>query len=554
MNGGPNGARADLLLVGRSATLAGPAGFGWVDGLAIAGGRVVAAGTRADIEAAAGRRTRRLELAPDEVVLPGLTDAHLHLAEGGLAENRLDLAGAPTIDTALAAVGEVHARLPPGAWLQGRGWDVDRWGAWPTADDLERAAPGRPVALWAHDHHALWASRAALGAAGVDAATVDPPGGVVRRDAGGSPTGVLHETATRLVTVHLPAATIDDYERSIAALARRLVALGVVAVHDPGGLSHQGGLGPAFEAYRRLAARGALPLRVHACVREEQLDAAIAAGLRSGDRLGPPDGRLAFGWLKLFADGTLGSRTAALLAPIEPEPGRPIPPGTERGVWMTQPERLAELARRAADQGIATQIHAIGDHAVRAALDALAPTAGRTALRPRVEHVQLVDPADLHRFSADGIVASVQPIHLRSDADAARRLWGARAERYGYPWAALVASGATLAFGTDAPVEPIDPWPGLEVAVTRRSPEWGSEADPFGPDEALTLDAALRAQCVGGPAGAGEGDRGRLGVGGHADLVVVDGAVLGEPVEPGGPLGTARPRLVMVDGEVVAEA
>jgi predicted amidohydrolase YtcJ len=221
---------------------------------------------------------------------------------------------------------------------------------------------------------------------------------------------------------------------------------------------------------------------------------------------------------------------------------------------MTTPERLAELAGEAARHGIACQVHAIGDHAVRAALDALEPTVGRTALRPRVEHVQLVDPADLGRFGPSGIVASVQPIHLRTDADPARRLWGDRAERNGYPWAALLASGATVAFGTDAPVEPIDPWPGLELAVTRRSPGWGSGTPAFGPAQCMELAAALRAQCLGGPVGAGEADRGRLVAGGRADLVVVDGAALREPVEVGGPLGTTRPRLVIVDGEVAAEA
>jgi predicted amidohydrolase YtcJ len=220
---------------------------------------------------------------------------------------------------------------------------------------------------------------------------------------------------------------------------------------------------------------------------------------------------------------------------------------------MTPPERLAELAARAAEHGIACQIHAIGDHAVRAALDALESTAGRTALRPRVEHVQLVDPADASRFAAAGVVASVQPIHLRSDAEAARRLWGARAERHGYPWATLAESGATIAFGTDAPVEPIDPWPGLEMAVTRRAASWGARAAAFGPTEALSLAAALRAQCIGGPRSAGEKDRGRLVAGQRADLVVVPAAALREPVEVGGPLGTARPRLVIVDGRVVAE-
>ena len=548
--------RVDLVVEGRIASLAGTDGFGWVEAIAVAGGRVVAAGRAADVGALPGAgRARRLPLEPDEVAVPGLTDAHLHLADGGLAAGLLDLTGTPSLEAGLLEVAAADAGLAPGAWLEGHGWDVDRWGGWPVAIALERAAPGRPIAIWAHDHHALWVSAAALAIAGVDAGTPDPPGGLIHRAPDGTPSGILHEAAARLVTARVPAPSADECEREIASLAARLVRLGVVAVHDPGGLSLQGGLGPAFEAYRRLADRGALPLRVHVCVREEQLDAAIDACLRSGDRLDQTGAvRLSFGWLKLFADGTLGSRTAALLEPIEPEAGRPLPSGSERGVWMTPPERLVELVRRAADHGVACQIHAIGDHAVRAALDALTPTVGRVPLAPRVEHVQLVDPTDLGRFARAGIAASVQPIHLRSDAEAARRLWGARAERNGYPWASLVRSDAIVAFGTDAPVEPIDPWPGLEMAVTRASPEWPAGTAAFGPAERLDLAAAIRAQCIGGPASARETDRGRLVPGSRADLVVVPAAAVAEPVEPGGPLGTARPRLVLVDGRVVAEA
>jgi predicted amidohydrolase YtcJ len=260
------------------------------------------------------------------------------------------------------------------------------------------------------------------------------------------------------------------------------------------------------------------------------------------------------GWLKLFADGTLGSRTAALLEPMEPEPERPLPAGTERGIFTTPPERLAELARDAADAGIACQIHAIGDRAVRAALDALEPTTARVPLVARVEHVQLVDPVDLPRFAAAGIAASVQPIHLRTDAAAARRLWGDRAEAFGYAWGDLARSGALLAFGTDAPVEPIDPWPGLALAVTRRDASWGEDVPAFGPSQSLSLDQALRAACVGPAVVAAEPDRGRLVAGQRADLIVMQRAALEEPVAPGGPLATVRPRLVLMDGEIVFEA
>ena len=544
----------DALVTGRIATFAGEAGFGWVEAVGIKDGRVAFAGSAIELETRADPFTARHELDPYEVAIPGLTDSHLHLADGGIALEQVDLESSRTLDDGLALTADAHRRLPDGEWIEGHGWDPDRWGRWPTAEDLHGAAPGRRVALWAHDHHSLWVSGPALETAAVDRDTADPPGGIIRRADDGAPTGVLHESASRLVTDRVPCPTEDRYERLIATLAQQLVALGVVAVHDPGALALQTGLGPSVEAYRRLAARRALPLRVHVCIREEQLAAAAEAGLRSGDRLSPDGERARLGWMKLFADGTLASRTAALLDPIEFEPGRPLPAGTERGVFITPPERQAELAARAADVGIATIIHAIGDHAVRAALDALEPTAGRTPLMPRLEHVQLLHPDDRGRFAMSGIAASVQPVHLRADAAAARRLWGDRAERNGYTWRTLVDLGAVVAFGTDAPVEPIDPWPGLSMAVTRADPSWPAGTPPFGPGEALTLERTLRAACVAPPLTAGERDRGRLVPGQRADLVVLPIEAVIEPVVPGGGLATARPRLVLVDGKVGYEA
>jgi predicted amidohydrolase YtcJ len=544
----------DALVTGRIATFAGEAGFGWVEAVGIKDGRIAFAGSAIELETRADPFTVRHELDPDEVAIPGLTDSHLHLADGGIALEQVDLESSRTLDDGLALIADAHRRLPDVEWIEGHGWDPDRWGRWPTGDDLHGAVPGRRVALWAHDHHSLWVSGPALETAAVDRDTADPPGGIIRRADNGEPTGVLHEGASRLVTDRVPRPTEDRYERLIATLAQQLVALGVVAVHDPGALALQTGLGPSVTAYRRLAARHALPLRVHVCIREEQLAAAAEAGLRSGDRLSADGERARLGWMKLFADGTLASRTAALLAPIESEPGQTLPAGTERGVFITQPARQAELAARAADLGIATIIHAIGDHAVRAALDALEPTAGRTPLMPRLEHVQLLHPDDRRRFATSGIAASVQPVHLRADAAAARRLWGDRAERNGYTWRTLVDTGAVVAFGTDAPVEPIDPWPGLSMAVTRADPSWPAGTPPFGPGEALTLERALRAACVAPPLTAGERDRGRLVPGQRADLVVLPIESLIEPVVPGGALATARPRLVLIDGHVGYEA
>jgi hypothetical protein len=218
----------------------------------------------------------------------------------------------------------------------------------------------------------------------------------------------------------------------------------------------------------------------------------------------------------------------------------------------TTPDEMASLAGRAAAAGIATSIHAIGDAAVRAALDALAPVASRTTVRARVEHLQFVDPADVDRFAGLGIVASIQPIHLRGDARWARTGLGDRAERVGYAWRTIADTGALLAIGADAPYEEVDPWPGLAMAVTRSDPTW-AVGDVFGADEALPLDLALRAACVGPPLTAGEADRGRIAPGYWADLMVVPAAAIDEPTRPGGALSTVRPRLVIDEGAVAHE-
>lgn len=546
----------DTLITGRIATLAEEAGFGWVEAIGIRGGRVAFAGSEVDLETRADPHTERIALGPDEVAIPGLTDAHVHLALCAVARRQVDLTDTQSVEEGMARIAALHGRLAdPDAWLEGHGWDIDRWGRWPTADDLERAAPGRRCAIWAHDHHSLLASHAALRAARVSGATDDPAGGVIRRTDEGEPEGVLHEAAARLVAVHLPVMTVAELEEGLVAVARDLVALGVVAVHDPGRLVPEPDMDWSFPAYTHLSETGRLPVRALVSLRSEALPTAIERKMRSGSVLGGAgDGRARLGWLKCFADGSLGSRTAALLEDIEPEPDRPVAPDLRRGVWITRQDELADLAERAAAGGIATQIHAIGDAAVRAALAVLAPTAPRVPLMPRLEHVQLLDPDDRGSFAAAGIAASVQPVHLASDAAQARRLWGDRAERSGYTWASLEATGAVLPFGTDAPIEPFDPWPGIAMAVTRQNPGWPAGAPPFGPHEALRLDRALRAACLDPAVSARETDRGRLIVGQRADLAVIPAAALREPVEPGGPLGTVRPSLVMVDGRVAFEA
>jgi predicted amidohydrolase YtcJ len=539
-----------MLITVRIATLTGDSGFGWVEAVGIRSGRIAFAGSEVFLETRADPFTERIHLEPDQVAIPGLTDAHLHLTQAALASRHVDLGDAATLDEGLARLQAAHDRLPDGAWLQGHGWDSDRWGGWPTADALEEVAPGRRAVLWAHDHHALWASHAALREA--DLPSGDPPGGVIRRTADGSPEGVLYEAASRLVTVHVPAPSADELDQALIEVGRDLLRLGVVACHDPGGVAPDPSLEYSFPAYARLSDAGRLPVRVHACMRDDAVGAAIEHGYRSGARLGSnPDGRATVGWQKCFADGSLGSRTAALLEDIEPEPDRPVPSEQRRGVWMTDPDGLRERAEHAAAGGIATTIHAIGDAAIRAALGVLEPFAATSPLMPRIEHVQMLHPDDRERFAAAGIAASVQPVHLGSDAIQAWKLWGDRAEAEGYTWKAIADSGAVMPFGTDAPVESYDPWPGLALAVHREDARWPSGTPVYAPEQSLTLDRALRANCIDGPVSARESDRGRLTVGQRADVVVIPAAAIDEPVTPGGTLSTTRPQMVLMDGKVV---
>ena len=542
----------DMLITGRIATLAGDAGFGWVEAIGIRHGRIAFAGTEVYLETRADPFTERIQLEPDQVAIPGLTDAHLHLTQAAMATRQVDLEDAPTLDEGLARLRAADERLPEGAWLEGHGWDSDRWGRWPTAADLESVAPGRHAAIWAHDHHALWASYAALRQA--DLPATDPAGGVVRRAADGSPEGVLYESATRLVSIHVASPTGADLERGIIEVGQDLVSLGVVACHDPGGVAPDPDLTYSFPAYSRLSDAGRLPLRVHACMRDDAVAAAIEQGHRSGARLGSnPDGRATVGWQKCFADGSMGSRTAALLEDIEPELDRPLPPELRRGVWVTDADGLRERVERAAGGGIATMIHAIGDAAVRAALDVLTPFGATSPLTPRIEHVQMLHPDDRPRFAAAGIAASVQPVHLGSDAITARGSWGDRAEAEGYTWKSIADTGAVMPFGTDAPVESYDPWPGLALAVRRDDPRWPSGTPTYAPEQSLTLERALRANCIDAAVSAREVDRGRLTAGQRADVVVIPAASLDDPVTPGGPLSTTRPQIVLMDGKVVFE-
>jgi predicted amidohydrolase YtcJ len=538
--------KAELVIEGRVATLAGDVGWGWVEALAIADGRVVGAGKASDVEVFAGPRTRRWTLPADTLATPGITDAHMHLVTLALARTQVDLTATPDLGATLDMLAAEHGRRAAAGdtdgWLLGHGWSLHGLGSWPDATMLERACPGRPVALYAHDHHARWVSRCALQLAGIDETTPDPAAGALRRDPDGRLTGILHETASSLVDVAIPDPADRDLEQAIIDQAADLAAVGVTGAHDPGelGADRQIRRGPLL--YRRLAEQDRLPLRVHSSIRGAELAHAIELGLRSGEGVG----NYSMGWLKLFADGSLGSRSAALLEPYTDAATRP-PTGGPAGMFIDSPGELAEDLTRAAAAGISGQVHAIGDAAVRAALDVFAATP-RGPLAARIEHAQLVDPIDVPRFGQLGVAASVQPVHLRSDAAPARSAWGERSEN-AFPLAALVETGALVPFGTDAPVEPPDPWPGLAIAVARRDPDQRTDV-PLAAHQSIELARAIRAACLDPAVVAGESDLGWLGVGCRADLLIVPSAGFREPFDAA-VLARTRPLATLIGGRIV---
>ena len=530
----------DALVTGRIATLAGDAGFGWVEAVGITRRprRVRRLGGRARD---AGRPVhRRIELEPDEVAIPGLTDAHLHLAEGGdRARTRSTCRDAATLDDGPRAdPRRPRALADPTAWLEGHGWDSDRWGRWPTADDLERVAPGRRCrAVGPRPPRAAGRAARRSRRPGSTRDTADPAGGIIRRDArrradgrpprGGRP--ARRDTSSRRSSG--ASATSAAHRRArcelVAPRRRRGPRSGRAVA--PGCASAGDRRRTASLASAAACRSGSTPASATSSSTRRS-----RGGLRSGDPLGAGP---TVGAVRLAEAASPTGRSARgrrrSSSRSSPRPDRPLPPGTERGVWITD----ARAARRARDARPPARDRDADPRdrrrGVRAALDALEPTAARVPLMPRLEHVQLLHPDDrgrLRRGRDRGLrPAGPSPGRRRAGPPAVGR--PRRDERLPVG-ARSRTTGAVLAFGTDAPVEPIDPWPGLAMAVTRADPRWPAGTPPFGPDEALTLERALRAACV-GPARHGRASPIAAGSfrGQRADLVVI-------PV--GGPDGAGR--------------
>jgi len=426
------------------------------------------------------------------VVLPGLNDAHVHFPTWALARTQLSLEGCASLDEALARVRDGERR--PGRILRGFGWRSAEWAEQPTARRLDEVTGETPAALLAKDYHSLWLNSAALALARGD---LEVEGGVVERDAGGEATGILREEAAwRFKERHL-AVGDDEYVEAMRLGLRVAAARGVTAVHDK-----DGWLG-ALRLWQRLEAAGSLTLRVWQSLPAERVGELRTLGLRSG--FGSPLVRV--GYLKVFMDGTLGSRTASLL--------------DGSGVRITSRGELEEIVREAAAAGFPVAAHAIGDAANRDALDAFEATRDAWAplgLRPRIEHAQLLAPDDLPRFARLGVAASVQFSHAPSDRDLADRFWAGRLEG-AYAYRSLLDTGAVVANGSDAPIEELDPLAGVRAAVRRTV----GERPPWHPEQALTVQQAVEATTLAPAWLAGdERRRGKLLPGYAADLVVLD--------------------------------
>ena len=486
----------------------------WVTALAVRDGVIVAVGDETDLIGWAGPGTFVVDMR-GQTVLPGLIDAHLHFEWYAFGLHEVD-AETDTLDEALERVRAKAAATPPGQWIVGRGWNHNAWnrsGAFPNAADLDRVAPAHPVFLQAKSGHAAWVNSLALSRCGVNAETSDPPGGHIGHggDEASAPTGILLEDAMELVHRQIPERTAQQLAEAMPLAQQKAWQAGLTGVHDFDGPR-------SLAAWQMLRERGQLGLRVVKQLHGWRLDQALALGLRSGFG----DDWLRLGQVKVFADGALGPRTAAMIDPYLGEPGN-------YGLTVTDKEALQELAVRAAANGLALSVHAIGDKANHDVLDvfeslrlAEAPEA-RDRLRHRIEHVQLLHPSDFARLGRLNVVASMQPLHATSDMVIAEKYWGGPRLAGAYAWRTQLDAGAVLAFGSDCPVEDFNPFWGIHAAVTRRRADGAPGPEGWHSEQRVTVAEAVRAYTLGAAyAGQMEHRLGSLAPGKLADLIVLD--------------------------------
>ncbi|HEX7615145.1 MAG TPA: amidohydrolase [Thermoanaerobaculia bacterium] len=496
-------------------------------------GKVVSVGNEAEARAAAPA-AKVVDLA-GAVLVPGLTDAHGHVRSLGALHRQIDCRGISK-EEIVRRVKSLSVSAAKGAWIRGRAWDQNRWSgtSFPTAADLEAAAPETPVVLERVDGHAIWVNAAALKAAGVTKATPDPPGGRIERLEDGSPAGVLVDNAMALVERAIPAPSPDEARKDFVAGLEACAKAGLTGVGEASGSSLVD-----LAILEELAKDGKLPVRVYGTVDPTDLDAAVARGPYSA-------GRLTIRAVKLYADGALGSRGAALLADYSDAPGN-------RGLDLTPPEEVAKLVEKAFRGGFQVWTHAIGDRANRTTLDAYEKALSSVRPvdpRPRIEHVQVLAPGDAERFAKLGVIASMQPTHATSDWIWAEARLGKARVKGSYAWRTLLKTGARLAGGSDFPVESEEPLLGIYAAVTRQETT-GKPPGGWRMEEALTRREALRLFTADNAyAEFAEKRRGRIATGFDADFTVLDRDVF-SAATPAAEILKAKVVMTVVGGEIV---
>ncbi|WP_296675040.1 amidohydrolase [Novosphingobium sp.] len=472
------------------------------------------------------------------VLVPGMIDAHVHVMGIGFGALTLDLSETRSLDEAKVLIAAYAKAHPDRPWIMGRGWNQELWklGRFPTAAELDSVVSDRPVWLERVDGHAGWANTRTLVLAKLTAATKDPAGGKIERVApGGKPAGVLVDNAMNLVTV--PPPRPEDRDLALLTAQGLLLRRGVTAVADMGSTIED------WQSFRRAGDNGALRMRIMS----------YASGTENMVLIGGPgpspwlyDDKLRLNGVKLYMDGALGSRGASLKAPYADMP-------ETKGLRITQDTALKNLMSRAAFDHFQVAVHAIGDEANAALLGAIEDMAltYKGDRRWRIEHAQIVDPADIARFGKYGIIASMQPVHETSDRLMAEARLGPNRLAGAYAWKSIAASGAKLAFGSDAPVELPDPWAGLAAAITRQGPD----GQPFGgwqAQEKVTREQALTAYTADAAyAGFGDGRFGRLLRGERADFLLVDrDPMLASPAD----LRATKVLQTWVNGQLVYDA
>ncbi len=512
--------KADLVLRGGKIVTVNPR-QPQAEAIAILGSRIARVGSAREIEALIGPGTRVIEL-NGRLVVPGFIESHGHLLGLGQSRLILDLRGTKSAEEVAEQVARKVREVRPGEWIIGRGWDQNNWPTreFPTHEELDRVAPHNPVYLTRVDGHAAWVNRRALELAGITRETADPPGGRVIRDAQGRPTGVLIDRAMNLVARHIPPRRREENKQALLLAIEECLRAGITSFHDAGASRE------AIELYKELLREGKLPLRLYVMIsgRDEAL---LREYWQRGPEIGLGDSQLTIRAIKLVADGALGSRGAALLEPYADEPGH-------TGLLLLSEEEISRIARQALAAGFQVNTHAIGDRANRVVLNAY-----ERALREfpnvrdhrfRIEHAQILDEADIPRFARLGVIASMQAIHATSDMSwVPARIGEARAREGAYVWRKLLDSGARIANGSDAPVEPVNPLFGFYAAITRQD-ERGNPPGGWYPDQRMTREEALRSFTLDAAYAAFEEQlKGSLEPGKLADLVVLSRDIMTIP-------------------------